>query len=204
MVMTNGVTLKNSLHLANTTASIIWRRDLWFSPPQLLKKNTIYRLDKMDIVEVGECPENPLYPPVIRPVVVTPTVIGTRTTTPNLAYTDKEIKKYERIVDWALSFGMTLPQLDELVYYITNGGIADLDEDDVDFFVDTIIQQMSPSKNCKKLYESADLRIFPTWEVKREFPEFPFPWTLSPKAELREVLNFLEKRRLAARGGKVQ
>jgi len=150
-----------------------------------LDKDSVYEVEKLTLTKIGELKEKP----VIYARAVTQAFSNTRP--PNQSIPVWRLS--ERLLKFMDSHFLTIPDMDALLYLFTGVRMADISDDNLEFFVATIIPKISAPKKIRDKLNSIlgdSGRVFPI--VYTQVKQLEYPWIISSPKSQNELCDYME------------
>jgi len=202
IVNTKKMSLADSITISLQAAQIVTGFMIESGPIEELKKETIYEVRGLDLVEIGEIKENP----------VTYTS-QTQSNNSNLGWsrggTDKfsantqiPIWGYAETINKFMEKNFLLTQdIDALFYLFFGVGMADASLLDVKRFATQVIQLISARKTTRKRMSAVMDKYAKIWPIYyTTIPGLQYPWMLSDDATITKLINLIREQNKKAAG----
>jgi predicted glutamine amidotransferase len=200
VVNTNDITMKEAFHHFINLTALTYGVNYEFSDPKLLEQESIFVSLPYGIKKIANAKEES---PVTksdnywdrmrhdRLQTVSP-IKSTIKSTSNNSDSAKIIGKAQKIYEFLDKHGLSFLDLQLIVSVIGGISLLEMNEQDVDFFIDYMIPKLSFDKKQRKSIKAIlNGGVFPS-HLYKDY-DLEYPWVLNDKAKVMEAINSLKK-----------
>ena len=188
VVNTKKIALKDSAYMGGKLGQLATGLRLKVDDPTELKKDTLYKVDGVNLVELGEVKENSV-------TYTKPTYHDNFTGNKGAAVnTSLEIWRLgERLLRFINEHFLSIADLDAIFYVYLGVCLGEAELEDFRRFISKIIPKISARRDIRdKLKSIMDSKgiIYPV--VYTKVPGLSFPWMVSDKASISKLIDYLK------------
>ena len=189
VVNTNKNSLMDALTFGTSAAQIATKQYIFYTDPVELKKETIYEISGLELVEIGELKENSVS---YTPAVVSNPTYPHFTSTP----TDSEIPvwKYSGLIyKFMEKHFLTITDIDNLFIISLGIPMGDVTLEDIKSFALDIIPVLSAKKSIRKKLSAVlnpSGRVFPIMYQKVQ--GLQYPWMMNDSATIDRLIDHIK------------
>jgi predicted glutamine amidotransferase len=189
IVNTSKRDLLDSLWFASQILQATTGKDIFFSDVTEIEKNSVYKVEGLTLVKLGEVKENAV---VYESHTYNQVATGRTQTSPALSQ-NPVLKYAEAIYRYMVDHFFSYSDIDILLERTTGKPMSEVSESDLEFFVNVWIPRLSASKALRNdiqqiIGEFASIYPF----IYTKIPDLQYPWTLNTKDKIKEMLKVLK------------
>ncbi len=200
IVHTNNSVLDTCEVLVENIWDLQGKEELFFSPPVLLKENTVFFADKLGVIDMGELKERSA--PVTTYAKEKTWEGGYGSATENFSGTgastggisDGKVDKYvSEVLKFMSSFSLSVRDIQVLLMEIYDSSSMETEEAVIHHFVDKVIPNLAnkTNKNIRRPLKTA-LGNLPVGLMHYYNAKIEFPWMLNSKEVQKQFVEILE------------